>query len=137
VDVSLLRFGVAAVVAGVAVAAASVPARAQPAAPTVITVQLSEYKFSPVEIDLDHGQSYVLRVVNTGGKAHDLSAKAFFQSVTLAPASASEVKDGAVELAMGESADVALATGAPGTYEMHCTHPLHSMLGMKGRIVVR
>jgi plastocyanin len=130
---SLLKFGVAAIMA----AAVSGAASAQPAQPTVITVQLSEYKFTPAEIDLDHGQSYVLRVVNTGGKAHDLSAKAFFQSVTVATASASEVHDGEVELAMGESADVAFTTGAPGTYEMHCTHPLHSMLGMKGRIVVR
>jgi plastocyanin len=38
---------------------------------------------------------------------------------------------------MGESADVSFTTGAPGSYEMHCTHPLHAMLGMKGRIVVR
>jgi plastocyanin len=130
---SLLKFGVAAIMA----AAVSGAASAQPAQPTVITVQLSEYKFTPAEIDLDHGQSYVLRVVNTGGKAHDLSAKAFFQSVTVATASASEVHDGEVELAMGESADVAFTAGAAGTYEMHCTHPLHSMLGMKGRIVVR
>ena len=132
---SLLKFGVAAALVGLV--AASGAARAQPAQPPVITVQLSEYKFAPAEIDLDHGQSYVLRVVNTGGKAHDLSAKAFFQSVTVAPSSASEVRDGAVELAMGESADVAFTAGAPGTYEMHCTHPLHAMLGMKGKIVVR
>ena len=132
---SLLKFAAAA--ASIGLVAASGAARAQPAAPTVITVQLSEYKFAPMEVDLDHGQSYVLRVVNTGGKAHNLSAKGFFQSVTLAPASASEVRDGAVELAMGESADVAFTAGAPGTYEMHCTHPLHAMLGMKGKIVVR
>jgi plastocyanin len=128
-----LKFGVAVILA----AAVSGAAWAQPGQPTVITVQLSEYKFAPMEIDLDHGQSYVLRVVNTGGKAHDLSAKAFFQSVSVAPASASEVQNGEVELAMGESADVAFTAGAPGTYEMHCTHPLHAMLGMKGRIVVR
>ena len=31
----------------------------------------------------------------------------------------------------------ALTPQKPGTYEMHCTHPFHSMLGMKGQIVVR
>jgi plastocyanin len=129
----LLKFSVAVILA----AAVSGAAWAQSGQSTVITVQLSEYKFAPVEIDLDHGQSYVLRVVNSGGKAHDLSAKAFFQSVSLAPASASQVQNGQVELAMGESADVAFTAGAPGTYEMHCTHPLHAMLGMRGRIVVR
>ena len=130
---SRLKIGLLAAAASMVLAASSA-ALAQPA---VITVQLSEYKFAPIEVDLDHGQSYILRVVNTGGKAHDLSAKAFFQTVTLAPDSASEVHDGAIELAMGESADVAFTAGAPGTYEMHCTHPLHAMLGMKGKIVVR
>jgi plastocyanin len=117
--------------------AVSAPARAQPPSPNIITVQLSEYRFSPMEIDLNRGQAYVLRVVNSGGKAHDLSAKAFFQTVSLGADSAAEVKDGAVELAMGESTDVALTPNQPGTYEMHCTHPLHAMLGMKGKIVVR
>ena len=130
-----LKFTALAITAALGLIAAS--ASAQPAAPTVIIVQLSEYKYTPMEIDLTHGQSYVLRVVNTGKKAHDLSARAFFQSVTLAPDSAATVHDGEVELAMGESADVAFTAGAAGTYEMHCTHPLHSMLGMKGQIVVR
>jgi plastocyanin len=134
---SLLKIGAAGLVATVGLMVASDDLRAQPAGPAVVTVRLSEYRFTPAEIDLDHGQTYVLRVVNAGDKAHDLSAKAFFQTVTLAQGSASEVQDGAVELAMGESADVSFTAGAPGTYEMHCTHPLHSMLGMKGRIVVR
>jgi uncharacterized cupredoxin-like copper-binding protein len=107
------------------------------AQPTVINVQLSEYKFAPMQLTLEHGQAYVLHLTNTGGKAHDLSAKAFFQTVTLAPASAAKVKDGDVDLDEGESADVALTPQKPGTYEMHCTHPFHSMLGMKGQIIVR
>ena len=127
---SLLKIGVAAT-------KTSGGARAQPDQATVITVRLSEYRFTPAEIDLNHGQRYVLRVVNTGGKAHDLSAKAFFQTVTLSPESAARVHDGQIEAAMGESADVTLVADRPGTYEMHCTHPLHGLLGMRGRIVVR
>jgi uncharacterized cupredoxin-like copper-binding protein len=107
------------------------------AQPTVINIQLSEYKFAPMQLTLEHGQAYVLHLTNTGGKAHDLSAKAFFQTVALAPGSAAKIKDGGVDLDEGESADVALTPQKPGTYEMHCTHPFHSMLGMKGRIVVR
>ncbi|HEX4197732.1 MAG TPA: cupredoxin domain-containing protein [Caulobacteraceae bacterium] len=126
-----------AVLAAAAAVLAAQAAAAQPAGPTVIPVQLFEYHFSPDEIDLVHGQAYVLRVTNTGSKAHDLSAKAFFRTVSVAPDDAAEVRDGAVELAPGESADVAFVAGAPGRYEMHCTHPLHSMLGMNGKIVVR
>jgi uncharacterized cupredoxin-like copper-binding protein len=107
------------------------------AQPTVINVELSEYKFAPAQLTLDHGQAYVLHLTNTGGKAHDFSAKSFFQTVTLAPASAAKVKGGDVDLDEGESADVGLTPQKAGTYEMHCTHPFHSMLGMKGQIVVR
>ena len=123
----------AALVLGAAVAMAG----AAFAQPNVINIQLSEYKFAPLQLTLEHGQAYVLHLTNAGGKAHDLSAKAFFQTVALAPGSAAKVKDGGVDLDEGESADVALTPQKPGTYEMHCTHPFHSMLGMKGQIVVR
>jgi uncharacterized cupredoxin-like copper-binding protein len=123
----------AALVLGAAVAMAG----AAFAQPNVINIQLSEYKFAPLQLTLEHGQAYVLHLTNTGGKAHDLSAKSFFQTVSLAPGSAAKVKDGDVDLDEGESVDVALTPQKPGTYEMHCTHPFHSMLGMKGQIVVR
>jgi uncharacterized cupredoxin-like copper-binding protein len=112
-------------------------ASAQPApSPTVIAVQLSEFSFSPTTIELTHGQTYVLRLTNSGKHGHDLKAKAFFEAVSLAPDSAAKVKDGAVEVAPGETADVALTPTAAGSYEMHCTHPLHATMGMKGQITV-
>ena len=112
------------------------PALAQPT-PTVINVRLSDYRFTPKEIDLKAGEPYVLHLTNPGGKSHDFSAKAFFQTVSLAPDAARAVRNGSVYLDDGESVDVALVAQTPGTYEMHCTHFLHSMLGMKGLIVVR
>jgi uncharacterized cupredoxin-like copper-binding protein len=124
-------------VAALAFGGAMTVAAAAYAQPSVINVELSEYKFAPAQLTLEHGQAYLLHVTNTGGKAHDLSAKSFFQTVTLASGSAAKVKDGAVDLDEGESADVALTPQKPGTYEMHCTHPFHSMLGMKGQIIVR
>ncbi len=112
-------------------------ASAQPGSPKLIEVQLYEYSYMPAEIDLDHGQSYVFRLTNTGNKAHDLSAKDFFASVALAPDSQGKVQNGDVEVDKGQTTDVAFTAGAPGTYEMHCSHFMHSMLGMKGKIVVR
>jgi uncharacterized cupredoxin-like copper-binding protein len=119
-----------------ALALATAVASAQPAAPTVIAVQLSEYRFSPETIELNRGQSYVLRVTNSGKHGHDLKAKAFLQAVSLAADSAAKVKDGAIEVEPGETTDVALTPTAAGSYEMHCDHPLHATLGMKGQIVV-
>jgi uncharacterized cupredoxin-like copper-binding protein len=120
---------------------AALPALALAAAahaqPTTITVQMDEYKYTPARIELHVGQPYVFHVTNTGGKQHDLNAKAFFAAVTLAPASVPLVHGGGVELDQGASADIAFTPTKPGTYEMHCTEPLHSMLGMHGQIVVQ
>ena len=44
---------------------------------------------------------------------------------------------GEIDLTPGVTADVALAPQTTGTYEMHCSHSLHAMLGMTGHIVVR
>jgi plastocyanin len=115
---------------------ATTAAQAQPAA-KVINVDFSEYKYSPMEIDLTVGQPYVLHHTNSGSKEHDLSAKAFFATVTLGPDSAARVKDGDFDLDQGEALDVMLTPRKTGVFEMHCTQFMHSMLGMKGRIVVR
>ena len=112
-------------------------AAAQSSQPIVISVGLSEDHFSPSYIELKHGQSYVLRVTNTGHQAHALSARAFFASSIIAAADASVVRNGGIEVAPGESADLGFVASAPGAYEVHCPHPFHSALGMKGQIVVR
>ena len=112
-------------------------AAAQGDQPTVIQIDLSEFKLTPSEIVLDKGRHYVLHVTNRGKHDHDLSAKAFFQTANLDQASAGAAQGGAVELAPGATADVAIAPQTAGTYEMHCSHPLHATLGMTGHIVVR
>ena len=104
---------------------------------SVIAIDLSEFKFSPSDITLNKGQHYVFRLSDTGKRAHDLSAKAFFQTVSLDADSTSAVKNGDVDLTPGVIADVGFTPNQAGTFEMHCTHPLHAMLGMKGHIIVR
>ena len=125
--------------AAVIVAAGAIPvgAAAQGDQPNVIPVELSEYKFSPSEIVLNKGQHYVLRLTDSGKRAHSFTAKAFFQTVSLDPDSASAAKDGDVDLTPGVTADVGFTPQTAGTYEMHCDHPFHAMLGMKGHIIVR
>jgi plastocyanin len=116
---------------------AAVAAHAQAGDATVVDVQLSEFHFMPAEIELLQGRRYVLHVANTGGVAHDLEAKAFFRTVQLAPEAAARLSDGRIEVGKGETVDIAFTTSKPGVFEMHCTHPLHSVFGMKGKIVVR
>src|SRR5262249_49488780 len=115
-------------------------ASAQPAPaaqPAVVTLKLSEYRFDPGEIDLDHGRPYVLRFSNVGQRAHGFSAKAFFRGGTVAASSAPWVRQGVVEIGPGDSVDIAITAPAAGTYDFDCPHLMNEMLGMKGQIVVR
>jgi plastocyanin len=46
------------------------------------------------------------------------------------------VVKGTVDLEEGQSADVKLIVNAAGTYDVRCTHFMHTMLGMTGKVIV-
>jgi len=102
-----------------------------------ITVELSSFKFTPAALTLTRGHSYVLHFVNNASGGHDFVAKEFFASATIAPEDRAKVAKGEVELGGGESADIHLVPNSPGTYKSHCSHFMHSSLGMTGKVVVQ
>ncbi|MDB5704779.1 MAG: copper binding s, plastocyanin/azurin family protein [Sphingomonas bacterium] len=110
------------------------PAAAQ--GPARIEIDLSNFKFTPSTITLHHGQSYVLHFVNKASGGHDFVSKSFFKAATIAAGDRAAVAKGEIELDGGETADVRLTAPAPGTYEAHCSHFMHSTFGMTGSIVV-
>jgi uncharacterized cupredoxin-like copper-binding protein len=103
-------------------------------APQRIEVALSNFKFAPDTIHLEHGKSYVLHLASTGG--HSFGAKAFFAAAKVDPADRKRIAGGKVELDDGESVDIRFAAPAAGTYPVRCTHLLHAGFGMTGKIVV-
>jgi uncharacterized cupredoxin-like copper-binding protein len=112
------------------------PAAAQPA-PTVL-VQLSNFKFTPNRIVLDHGRSYVLRLVNVAGGGHDLTAPAFFAAARIAPADRALIQEGEVEVPAGQVREIHLtAPDSAAAYKIKCSHSFHKMFGMSGAIIVR
>jgi len=111
-------------------------AHAQAGKPVTIDMQLSEFHFAPSHLDLTKGQTYLLRVTNDGKHAHSFSAKDFFKAVDLSPAASAKVGDGDIEVPTGQTVEVEVTAAKAGSYEMHCSHPLHSTLGMKGQIVI-
>ncbi len=131
---SLAKLVLVAAVAAVSLLPAAAMAQ-DDAGPVVIT--LSEYRFTPADITLTHGQHYVFRITDSGKRDHDLTAKEFFKTVTLDPDATGSVKEGVVDLTPGVTADIGFTPNQAGTFEMHCGHPFHAMLGMKGHIVVR
>jgi plastocyanin len=110
--------------------AAAVPA--QPA-PPVQTVNLVSYAYAPTPIRLRAGQPVTLLFVNRSSKSHDFTARSFFRSARIL---AGRVGEGEVELRGGQSASVTLIP-TPGRYSVHCSHPFHTMFGMRSTILVQ
>lgn len=118
-----------------ALAAAAPPASAQ--VPTVFNVQLSNFKFTPRDIVLNQGRTYVLRLANVSDGGHDFTASEFFAAAAVAPADRALVAEGEVEVPAGQVREIHLTAPAAGTYKLKCSHSFHKMFGMSGTIVVR
>jgi plastocyanin len=116
-------------------AVAAPPTAAQPAAQTV-EIALSNFRFTPASIRLEHGREYRLHFVNRSGGGHDFSAKSFFGAAQVAPEDRGKLSDGRVALSGHEEATIRLTAPAAGHYKVSCTHFMHSTFGMTGEIVV-
>ena len=110
---------------------------ATPQAPAAVNVQLSNYKFSPRTIVLDHGRAYALRLYNASGGGHDFTARDFFAAASVSPSDRRWISDGEVEVPPGQLRVIRLTAPAAGRYKVKCTHKFHKMLGMTGTIIVR
>lgn len=113
------------------------PLLAQPAEPSRVEIDLSSFQYEPAVITLDHGRPYVLHLVNRSSKGHDFVAKAFFAAATVANEDRARTAKGGIELEGNESVDIHLTAPPPGTYDVHCSHFMHSAFGMKATIIVR
>ncbi len=106
-----------------------------------ITVELSEYAFTPKEITLEAGQPYVLEVVNTGELKHEFTAGDFFRTVATRKAETAETEVKVpffteIEVFAGKKAEIFLIPLIPGTYKLVCEIEGHSEAGMIGTITV-
>jgi uncharacterized cupredoxin-like copper-binding protein len=115
---------------GLAVSAAST------AQPAVVSVQLSNFKFTPPAIELRAGVPALLHLQNASGGGHNFSAPEFFAAARVDARSAALVRNGKVEIPGHGAVDIALVPAA-GRYPLKCTHTFHSTFGMNGSILVR
>lgn len=113
----------------------AVPVASQ--APAAVNVQLSNFKFTPRTIVLDHGRSYVLRLQNSASGGHDFTAADFFAAASIAPGDRRWIVDGEVEVPPGQLREIHLTAPATGSYKLKCSHTLHKSFGMSGHIIVR
>jgi uncharacterized cupredoxin-like copper-binding protein len=102
-----------------------------------VEIDLSNFKFTPDAITLQHGQPYVLHLVNKAKGGHDFEAKAFFAAASVAPEDRAVIAKGKIAVGGGQAIDVHLTAPGAGTYAVRCTHFMHSTFGMTGKIVVQ
>jgi uncharacterized cupredoxin-like copper-binding protein len=106
-----------------------------------VTIDMSEFAFTPKDITLEAGQPYILEVVNTGTVKHEFTAGDFFRTVATrkAETAESEVKVPfftEIEVFAGKKADLYLIPLVPGTYDLLCEIEGHFEAGMFGTITV-
>jgi plastocyanin len=104
---------------------------------TPINISLTNYAFTPSTINLKAGTTYRIHFTNDGSKGHNFSAPEFFAGSQVARADAGKIDDGSVELDSGEAVDITVTPNRAGSYRLDCTHFMHSMLGMHGKIIVQ
>lgn len=102
--------------------------------PETIVVHLSSFAITPSTLHLQSGRAVLLHIVNDSSGGHDLSAPALFSSGAF-PGGSPPAK-GRIEVGSDSSRDILFVPGAAGSYPMECTHFLHSLFGMTGRVVV-
>ena len=105
-------------------------------APQEIDVVMTNFAFTPDNLPLHANAPYRLHLVNNGTSGHNFSAPEFFAASAIAPGDAGKVKDGAIEVAKGQSVDVTLTPSKTGSYDVKCTHFMHTMFGMTGTVTV-
>ncbi len=106
-----------------------------------ITIELSEFAFTPKDLDLVAGQPYVIKVVNVGDVKHEFTAEDFFGSIAFRKAedASGEFKGPApreVEVFAGTEIELYLIPTQPGTYDLVCEIEGHFEAGMFGTITV-
>ena len=104
---------------------------------TPIGVTLCNYAFTPGTLNLKSGVTYQMHFINSGSKDHNFSAPDFFAASQVAPADQAKVEKGLVALGSGQSVDITVTPGQPGTFAVECTHFMHKMMGMHGSITVQ
>ena len=107
----------------------AVPANAQPAAQTIT---VSSFSFAPRPIHLAAGRAVTLTFVNSSGSGHDFTAKPFFAASRI---TAGAAPGGEIELGGHQTKSITLIP-ARGTYTAHCSHFMHTQMGMTNEIVV-
>jgi uncharacterized cupredoxin-like copper-binding protein len=107
-----------------------------------VSLTLSDFHFSPDDLELQRGTPYRLHLVNASTSAHTFASAPFFKAIAVRRSAQGTgagvpVSPEGIEVGPGEQKDLDFVVATPGSYDFECSKFLHSTLGMTGNIVVR
>jgi uncharacterized cupredoxin-like copper-binding protein len=115
--------------------ALGVLAGAAPGDLTTVSVTMIDYKFEPDHLVFQHGVHYRLHLENHGKDTHEFTAPVFFATAKIDNPDALNRERSEIVVQPGETKDVFLTPGRPGTYDLRCAD--HDWNGMTGGITVQ
>ena len=107
-----------------------------PANPQTIEIALSNFSFAPSALRLQRNVPTILRLTNSASGGHAFSAPQLFAASAIAPEDSSKIANGRVEVPAGQTTVITLTPMTAGSYQIACTHFLHTSFGMRGEAVV-
>jgi uncharacterized cupredoxin-like copper-binding protein len=103
--------------------------------PVTVDVIMIDYKFMPDHLTFQHDVHYRLHLENRGKETHEFTAPIFFAAAKVDNPDALNREISEVVVQPGESKDILLTPGKPGTYDLRCSD--HDWDGMVGGITVQ
>jgi plastocyanin len=91
----------------------------------VVEMKAESFKFEPNNIKAYGGDTLIFRIENSSVMAHNFTITNPQQQILRS-----------VDLPAGKMTEVRVTFAEPGIYVFYCDKPLHSSLGMKGRVEV-
>jgi uncharacterized cupredoxin-like copper-binding protein len=110
-------------------------AAAPPQEPVVMNLFMIDYKFVPDHLIFQHDVHYRLHLENHGKETHELTAPTFFATAKIDNLEVLNHERSEIVMQPGQSKDVFLTPGKPGTYDLRCAD--HDWNGMVGGITVQ
>jgi len=113
-----------------------------PAAPdwtSAQTVQLgmANFAFTPATLEFRANTPTRFRLTNSASNGHSFAAPEFLNAVAVAPQDRAKVAHGEIEVEAGQTVEVMFVPMRSGSYKFHCSHFMHTSLGMSGTVVVK
>ena len=103
-------------------------------APVTLNLIMMEYKFVPEHLTFLQDVHYRLHLENRGKETHEFTAPTFFASAKIDNPDVLNHERAEVVLQPGQTKDILLTPGKPGTYDLRCSD--HDWAGMTGGITV-